>query len=501
MIDATPILRAVAARRRARLARQDAVAAQRQVLRHLVRTAAATRFGREHGFDRIRDVPDFQARVPLRNYEAFWETYWRPTFPVLDNVGWPGRVPFFAMTSGTTVGRSKYVPITKAMIRQNTGAGLDLFAHHLAARPRSRIMGGRLFMLGGSTDLTVHAHGIASGDISGIMAVNLPWYGRPFRFPPLDIALMADWEAKIDRIVDRVPQADIRLISGTPSWLLILFDALAARHGKPLAELFPNLEMVVHGGVAFTPYRNRFETLLAGTGAELREVYPASEGFVAVADRGAGDGLRLIVDSGLFLEFVPEAELTAPNPTRHWLGTAETGVNYALVLSTCGGLWGYVLGDTVRLVDRDPPRVLITGRTRQTLSAFGEHLIVEQLDAAVAAAATAIGIDVTDFTVAPILPEETGAVGHHLFVVEPGGDEPGADAQARFAETIDQVLAAQNADYRTHRAEGFGMGAPRVRWVPPGSFAGWMKRRGRLGGQNKVPRVLTDPAQIDEIGP
>ena len=501
MIDATPILRAVAARRRARLARQDAAAAQRQVLHRLVRQAAATRFGRDHGFDGIRDVADFQARVPLRDYEAFWEAYWGPAFPVLDDVGWPGRVPCFAMTSGTTSGRTKYVPMTKAMIGQNTAAGLDLFAHHLAARPLSRIMGGRLFMLGGSTDLTVEAPGITSGDVSGIMAANLPWYGRPFRFPPLDIALMTDWEAKIDRIADLAPLADIRLISGTPSWLLILFDALAARHGKPLAALFPNLEMVVHGGVTFTPYRHRFESLLAGTGAELREVYPASEGFIAMADRGPGDGLRLIVDNGLFLEFVPEAELGATNPTRHWLGTAETGVNYALVLSTCAGLWGYVLGDTVRLVERDPPRVLITGRTRQTLSAFGEHLIVEELDAAVATAATAIGVDVTDYTVAPILPEETGAVGHHLFVVEPAGDGPGADARARFAETIDQVLAGRNADYRTHRAEGFGMGAPQVRWVPPGAFAAWMKRRGRLGGQNKVPRVLTDQAQIDDLDP
>ena len=298
--------------------------------------------------------------------------------------------------------RTKYIPCSKEMIAAYSLAGTDMMGFHVRAQPHSRVLGGKSFMLGGSTDLTEEAPGVYSGDLSGIMAANVPVWFRRRMFPPRELALLSDWEEKVARLAEACAGEDIRLIGGTPSWLLIFFDALAEARGVApnLAALFPNLDILVHGGVDFSPYRRRFTDLLAGGHAELREVYPASEGFIASADRGAdggeGDGMRLNLSHGLFYEFVPVEELDSASPTRHWIADAEPGVNYALVLSTCAGLWGYVLGDTVELVERDPPRVKVTGRTSYMLSAFGEHLIAAEVEAAVSAAAAEIGASVTD---------------------------------------------------------------------------------------------------------
>ncbi|MBM3559059.1 MAG: GH3 auxin-responsive promoter family protein [Alphaproteobacteria bacterium] len=279
-----------------------------------------------------------------------------------------------------------------------------------------------------------------------------------------------------------------------PSWLLVLFDRMAALAGDDephLARLLPELEVVVHGGVHFAPYRDRFARLLEGSHAELREVYAASEGFFTMADRGSGEGMLLGLDRGLYFEFVPAGELDAPQPTRHWLGDIECGVEYAIVMSSCAGLWGHVVGDTVRFVDRAPPRLLVTGRTSYMLSAFGEHLIDAELEEAVSAATGVIGALVTDWSVAPRFPARAGERGHHLFVVEFTAS-PGADAAARFLSVLDAALADTNDDYRAHRSAGVGIEAPRLLVAPPGAFAAWMKARGQLGGQHKVPRIVND---------
>jgi uncharacterized protein (DUF1778 family) len=490
MIDFTPALRLYARRRRASLAALDNVAAQERQLLSLVRRAAQTKFGRDHAFASIKSVADFQAATPLRRYDDFWRDYWKGAFPVIENVTWPGRMPYFAVTSGTTSGSSKYIPVTPAMNRSNARAGLDLLTHHLTARPRSHVFGGQSFMLGGSTDLVREADGVWSGDLSGIAVKRLPWWAKQFAFPPLETALISDWEEKVAKLARLSLEADIRVITGTPSWLLILFDRQQANAGRAVTarELYPRLEMLVHGGVNFKPYRARFEQFLAG-GAELREVYPASEGFIALQDKTPDDGLRLLTDTGLFFEFVPVDELDSAKPTRHWLRDVETGVNYAIVLSTCSGCWSYVVGDTVRFTSLKPPRILITGRTSYSLSAFGEHLIGEEVEDAVAAAAAATGTTVTDFSVGAVYPEGAGELGGHLYVVE---FHDGAAAPAAFARVIDETLSKRNDDYRAHRAEGFGMRAPEVRAVPAGAFAQWMKSRGRLGGQNKVPRIIND---------
>jgi hypothetical protein len=480
--------------RGARLDRQDAAAVQERQLLSLVGRARTTAFGQDHDFDTARSVAEFQARVPLRRYEDFWDAYWRDPFPRLTDITWPGAMPYFAVTSGTTTGRTKYIPCSKEMIAANSLAGADMMGFHVRNRPRSRVLGGKSFMLGGSTDLTEEAPGIFSGDLSGILAANVPSWFRGRTFPPRELALLSDWEEKVARLAEACTGEDIRLIGGTPSWLLVFLDTLAELRGVDanLAALFPNLEVLVHGGVDFSPYRRRFTDLLAGSHAELREVYPASEGFIASADRDEGEGMRLNLSHGLFYEFVPVDELDTANPTRHWIADAEPGVNYALALSTCAGLWGYVLGDTVELVDLDPPRVKVTGRTSYMLSAFGEHLIAAEVEAAVGAAAAEIGASVSDWSVGAVIPEQAGALGGHLYIVEFAGAGVSEAQVAAFAARLDRDLIATNEDYAAHREEDFGMRPPDVRAVPPGAFAAWMKSRGQLGGQHKVPRIILD---------
>ncbi len=387
------------------------------------------------------------------------------------------------------------------MHRSNMRGGADLLTHHVANRPESRLLAGRVFMLGGSTGLVRRAPGVFSGDLSGIAMAGMPGWARLRHFPPRDLDGIVDWEEKIDRFAERSLDTEIGAVAGTPSWLLILFERLAELAGKGggtrrIADIWPGLEMLSHGGVAWSPYRDRFAALLEGSGAETREVYPASEGFFAVADGADGEGLRMLLDTGIFYEFVPLDGLDDGNPDCRWIGDAEPGVNYALAVTTCAGLWRYLVGDTVTVVERDPPRVLVTGRTSYMLSAFGEHVIGAEVEQAVAEAAGSIGATVTDFAAGSLFPEETGARGGHLYIVEPGPEAGGAglDAarEARFAERLDAALCRLNDDYASHRAGGYGMDAARVRFVPPGAFAQWMKSRGRLGGQNKVPRIVND---------
>ena len=370
MIDLTPLLRLYARFRAGQLARQRAARVQRQSLMRLLARASDTRFGREHGFAAIRDVKAFQTAVPLRRYEDFWKAYWAPAFPVLVDVSWPGQIPFFAASSGTSTGATKFIPVNWEMVRSNRQAGLDLLVHHLQTRPDSHVFAGRHLLLGGSTDLVERAHGVKSGDLSGIAAATLPLWAWPFAFPPPEIARLNDWTEKMARLARAAPAANIHSLSGTPSWLLLFFDELARRHpgrGSRLVDFFSHLELLVHGGVNFAPYRLRFAEWLDASRAETREVYAASEGFIAVADRGEGEGLRVILDHGIFYEFVPVAEIDSATPTRHWIGDIETGVEYAPVLTTCAGLWAYIVGDTVRFVDREPPRLLVTGRLSYTL--------------------------------------------------------------------------------------------------------------------------------------
>ena len=493
IFDVTPFLKVYAGFRSFVLQTRDPVDTQAWVLKGLIRRAEMTRFGQHHGFSDIADVRDFQRRVPLRHYEDFWREYWQPDFPRLVDCTWPGVVPYFARTSGTTAGVSKYIPCSDDMIAANLRAGEDLFVFHVLNHPQSQVLAGKCLLLGGSTDLAEEAPGIRSGDLSGIEAREIPTWRRSWIFPPLELALIPDWEEKIEKIAIACLAEDIRAISGAPNWLLLFFDKLAQlRPGAGgLATVFPRLELIIHGGIPFTPYRDRFWHLLEGTNAETREAYMASESSIAVADQADGEGLRLIYDNGTFYEFVPVAELEHAEPTRHWLANIETGIEYAVIVSTCAGVWAYILGDTVRFIDRDPPRLIVTGRTSYLLSAFGEHVIAEEIEQAIRSAATAIGAAVVDYSVGVLFPD-TDKVGMHFYIVEFADSVPDAAGMSTFTHTLDRVLAELNADYHERRTGDFGLLLPRVEAVRPGTFAAWMKRRGKLGGQHKVPRVIND---------
>ena len=500
MIDVTPLLRFYAKRRRARLAAEDAVDVQRAQMLRLVAHAAGTQFGRAHDFAGISSVQSYQARVPVRSYEEFWQEWWQPRFPNLADVTWPGSIPYFAISSGTTSGASKIIPVSSAMMRSNERAATEVLVHHITHRLRSRVLGGRTFMVGGSADLKQEAPNIFSGDLSGIAAKRTPAWARWLTFPPLEIALMNDWDKKVDACVARMDASNIRAITGTPSWLLVNFDRHAVTRGvAPRARtLYPNLELIVHGAVNFTPYRDRFDAFLDGSHAELREVYPASEGFIALADETPNDGLRLLADNGLFYEFIPVDELGSRTARRLWLADVELGVNYAIAVTSNAGLWSYLLGDTVRFVSLKPPRLVVTGRTSYMMSAFGEHLIEEEIEDAIASAARGIAANVTDFSLGATYSTRQGELGGHLFIVEFSAPVD-ATALAMFARLIDQRLSTLNDDFRGHRADGFALAAPRVQVVPPGFFAHWMKSRGKLGGQHKVPRMLSDPAKFTAL--
>lgn len=499
MIDATPILRAHARLRRRRLARYSAAEWQEAELMRLVRRAKDTRFGKAHGFASIGSVAEYQARVPLRSYEAFWHEWFEKDFPVLTDVAWPGTIPYFAVSSGTSSGRTKYIPLSREMIRSNARAGTALLGHHVLACPQSRVLGGKSFMLGGSVAMEDLGDGIKAGDLSGIARLENPRWSTPFVFPSVEQALEADWERKIDKLARLSLEEPIRCIAGTPSWLLLFFERLAAitNRGKDVKAFYPELDLMVYGGMSFAPYRETFERWFPSGDVDWREVYSASEGFVASADRGVDEGMLMNVDIGLFFEFVPVDEWEAENPTRYWLGNAPPG-EYGLILSTCAGLWSYRIGDVVRLTETDPPRVKVTGRTSYYLSAFGEHLSGGEIEEAVLAAAGAIEEEVSEYTVTALYPGEGESAGQHLFVVELGS-VPDEEARRRFAAALDAKLAEGNEDYEVHRRGDYQLKAPKVVFVEPGAFTDWMRERGKLGGQNKVPRVALSEEVRDDV--
>jgi hypothetical protein len=461
----------------------DPVAIQERVLLGLVSKARTTRFGRAHGFAQIRSVADFQRAVPLRTYEEMWNEFFREAYPVFEDLTWPGRIPFLALTSGTTEGKTKYIPVSAEMLASNRKAAQTMLAYHLESRPDSRLFHGRIFFLGGSTDLSEPAPGVFEGDLSGIAAWQLSPLLRPYTFPPLELALETDWDRKLGALSALSIQEPITLVSGVPGWLLLVFQRALELTGKAsIAEVWPHLELVVHGGVKFDPYREAFKTILGSPAIRLQESYPCSEGFIAFGDPTTGL-LRPVFDHGLFYEFVPTGELQSRSPLRHWLGTAQTGVNYAIVVSTCAGMWAHVIGDTIRFELLDPPLFTFTGRTRYTLSAFGEHLISEEVERAMAYASTKTDATLRDWHVGPVF---LGGRGFHQFVVE-FLQQP-VDLEG-FRDALDTELSSRNSDYLAHRARAVALAAPAVIAAQAGSFDSWMRRRGKLGGQNKVPRM------------
>lgn len=496
MFDPSPIMWLYARYRVLRLNRLKVAGVQKRLLLNLVNRARNTAFGKAHRFSEIRDVMSYSQNVPLRRYEDFWRDWWQPDFPELIDVSWPGRIPFFAMSSGTTTGQSKYIPYTRNMRRAATRGFIDLLCFHFASHPDSSLLGGAALALVGPTNLEQQQDRALSGAVSAITVGSVPAFLRPRILPPPEIARIADWNEKIARLAKIAPMRNVRFLAGSPNWLLIFLDEVARQHGGDrFVEWFPSLELVVHGGINFAPYRDRFAALLDGSRAETREMYSASEGVFAIADRSNGEGMRLMADAEVFFEFVPVGEVQAASPTRHWIGTVEPGQEYAVAISTASGLWSYFLGDVVRFVDVDPPRLVVVGRTGNSLSIFGEHLIEAEIAEAVSSASRKTGLAVNDYCVGA---EHDPAGGHHLYLVEVSGRGSPGDEEA-FARVIDARLQTLNADYRDLRSGNTAIGAPVARLTRPGGFSDWMKLRRNLGGQNKVPHLVTDEALFKDI--
>ncbi len=485
-----------AARHRVRqLDALDAGQAQEVVLRKLIRFAQNTRFGKDHDFRFLRTVADYQKRVPVREYEQFWAEYWNADgrYPEASfNATWPGRTPYFALSSGTTSGATKYIPVTHEMVKSNRKAAFTTMAFFRDAYPHADTFAGKFFFLGGSTVFRPQSDGSFAGDLSGIAAKEITDAVRPYVFPSLELSLLSNWEEKLAKLSEISIHEPITAVSGVPSWMLKLFDSVLKAAGKTkLIDVWPQLKVIIHGGTKFDSFKNTFREVIGSDEVKFCEVYPASEAFIATQDFRS-NLLRVVPDHDVFFEFVPmeyfeNGKLKTDRPTRHTLANLEVGAVYAVLITSCSGIWSYLLGDTVRFESRNPPLLRFTGRTKNFLSAFGEHLIEEEVEKAVAKAAGECGVLTEDHHVGPVFPTDTKQPGHHLYLIEFRGQPP-ADL-GRFAEIIDRELCRLNEDYDAHRLKDLTMKKPVVRAVPAGGFGRWMASRGKAGGQNKVPRM------------
>ena len=464
---------------------------QEVALRSLLWSAADTEFGLAHGFRSIRTVAQYQERVPVREYADF-HPLWQRAVAGARGVTWPGRCRDWVKTSGTTSG-DKMIPVTAEAFASHRKGGWDALLLACSRVGARHLLGGPMLFLGGSTQLKPAGAGGRGGDLSGLVMRRLPPGIRSRYSPGPEIGAIPDWEHRIDAIAELAASQDLRLISGMPSWMVILFERIARRRqaeGRPirdLAECWPELRVLVHGGVAFAPYAPVFEEWM-GRRLDRIEVYPASEGFVGVQTEASG-GLTLMLDYGIFYEFIPVEDVGSARPPRHTVADLELHRPYAVVMSTPAGLWSYLLGDTVRFIDRDPLRLVITGRTRHYVNAFGENVIVEEVERAITRACRRTESEVVEFTVAPRYPSASEPRGGHEWLVEfrIAPREP-----HDFIRILDEALITLNTDYRTKRTGAVGMVAPRITTVPPGTFYRWMKAHGKLGDQHKVPRVTND---------
>lgn len=462
-----------------------AISAQENIRTALVRTARDTVFGKDHDFANIHTYADFKARVPILDYEAF-KPYADRIRDGEKDISWINRPKYFAKTSGTTSG-VKYIPLTQQSIPNHFGTARNALFNYFAETGKGKWLDGKMIFLSGSPEMS-DTNGIPTGRLSGIVNHQVPAWLRTNQMPSYDTNCIEDWETKLERIVDETIDADMRLISGIPPWVQMYYERLLARSGKStVLELFPNLEMFVYGGVNFEPYRKSLEGLVGGRIPSV-ETYPASEGFIAFQDTQTEEGLLLNANSGIFFEFIPAGEIFDETPKRLSLVQVEVGVNYAIILSTNAGLWGYNIGDTVEFVNLNPFRLKVTGRIKHFISAFGEHVIGKEVEDAMRFAADKHQVEVTEFTVAPQVTPADGGLPFHEWFVEFA--TPPADL-ATFTKDLDAAMVKQNIYYQDLIVGGV-LRRLVVRKTQAGAFRNYMKSQGKLGGQNKVPRLSND---------
>jgi hypothetical protein len=469
---------------------QTAVEDQEKIFRELLKTGRMTDFGKDHRMNEINNHEEYKKAVPVRDYEQF-KPYVEKIKEGKHNVLWKGKPLYLAKTSGTTSG-VKYIPISKESISNHINSARNALLCYIAETGNTRFTNGKMIFLSGSPVLDRVA-GIPTGRLSGIVNHHVPNYLRRNQLPSYETNCIDEWEAKLDKIVEETIRQDMTLISGIPPWMQMYFDRLIAVSGKKPAELFPNLSVIVHGGVNFEPYRARLFDSIGKTLPAI-ETYPASEGFIAFQDSQETEGLLLNTNSGIFFEFIPAAEAFNANPTRLTLRDVKIGENYAVIINNNAGLWSYNIGDTVKFLSTDPYRIVVTGRIKHFISAFGEHVIGEEVEYSLMKAAEEEGVHITEFTVAPLIQQGKGKSFHEWFIEF---ENTPADMQ-RFALKVDENLRKKNV-YYDDLISGNILLPLHIRQIKKNGFIDYMKSIGKLGGQNKVPRLSNDRKIADEL--
>lgn len=479
-------------RRKLDIAKQTAVQDQLAILKELVKSAKNTKFGTDHHFDKIGDYDDFKASVPIRDYEQL-TPYIDKVVRGETNVLWPGKPKYLAKTSGTTSG-VKYIPITRESMPNHINTARNALMNYISLSGNADIFRGNVIFLSGSPELDQKA-GIPTGRLSGIVNHEVPGWVRSNQLPSFETNIIEDWETKVDKIVDETYKKDMRLISGIPPWVQMYYEKLLEKTGKStISQIFPNYNLFMYGGVNYEPYRDKLESLI-GKKIDSIELFPASEGFLAFQDTLTDPGLLLNTRSGIFFEFIPADEIHLENPTRLHVGQVSTGVDYAIIINNNAGLWGYNIGDCVRFVSLDPYRLIVTGRVKHFISAFGEHVIGKEVEEALMGVCRSHNLRVIEFTVAPqVSPPEGGSPYHEWFVEF---DEEPADLEL-FSLEVDQAMCRQNIYYED-LIKGSILQPLKIRVLESDSFRNFMKESGKLGGQNKVPRLSNDRKIADSI--
>ena len=474
---------------------QNPVAVQREILQHLVTSAQYTEFGRKYNFSTLFSIREFKQAVPIHEYDDL-KPYIHRIMNGEQNILWNTPVNWFAKSSGTTNDKSKFIPVSEESLHDCHYKGAkDMLTMYYHFNPDSDLLTGKGLVIGGSHTINQYNDDVHYGDLSAVLLQNSPFWGNWIRTPELSIALLDEWENKIEKLAHNTIHENVTSIAGVPTWTMILMKRILEITGKTtISEVWPSLELYIHGGVSFTPYREHFNKLI-GKEIHFLDMYNASEGVFACQARPDDDGMMLFVDHGIFMEFMPVEEYGKNNPQTIGLQDVQPNKNYALVISTNGGLWRYLLGDTIQFTSRDPYRIKVTGRLKHFINAFGEEVIVDNADKAIAAACEKTGCIVNDYTAAPVYFSDN-TNGAHEWLIEFEKEPVNLN---HFVYELDNALKNINSDYEAKRHKDIALRMPSVKSLPKGRFKEWLRSKGKLGGQHKVPRLSNNRIYIDEI--
>ncbi|MGV6860712.1 MAG: GH3 auxin-responsive promoter family protein [Putridiphycobacter sp.] len=473
------------------------VEVQEELMLDLVSAAQHTEFGKENNFKNITSYAEFNKNIPLNNYSTL-KPYVDRIFKNEQQTLWPTDIKWFAKSSGTVSDKSKFIPVSKESLQDcHYKGGKDLLSLYYNQIPDRKLYKGKHLIIGGSAEINYFNDDSYFGDLSAIILKNMPWWAEIRRTPSKKIALMSEWEEKIEKLAHSTIEEDVYIIAGVPSWTLVLCKRILEITGKKhLREVWPNLELFMHGGVSFEPYKSQFKALIPFEDMNYVETYNASEGFFGIQDDFTKDDLLLMLDYGVFYEFIPMSNFNELNSSKVIaLKDVEIGKNYALVISTNAGLWRYIIGDTVKFTSTKPYKFKITGRTKSYINAFGEELIVENAEKAIAETCIITNAQVREFTAGPVFMSNQNKGGHQWlieFSVSP------SDINI-FAQTLDEKLKQVNTDYEAKRTGNLSMVTPEITVLPKGTFENWLKQKGKLGGQNKIPRLSNNRDLIEEV--